>query len=228
MRVLTAHATTVARSWVRTPRRILAAENGELRRQLQFWESYIAELERELAKASAQAWDTVAEVPVRAVWESIVDSRLAGEQERTWVVWADLDQFKRVNDRFGHLAGDTVLRAVARRLEEAFAARSPVVCRLGGDEFGVLARDLDRDTDLTRFAALMAEPVALPHGCSVLVSASVGLVHAGELAPGASREDVLRRADANSYAHKPHRVVGAPSPRTRARQLGTEAIGAAR
>ena len=213
---------------MRTSRSTLAAENSELRRQLQSWEIYIADLERELARASAQAWDTVAEVPVRAVWESIVDARLAGERERTWVVWADLDQFKRVNDRFGHLAGDAVLLAVARRLEEAFAARSPVVCRLGGDEFGVLARDLDRDADLGRFAALMGEPVTLPHGCSVLVSASVGLVHAGELAPGVSREDVLRRADADSYAHKPHPALGAPSPRTRARELGAEAIGAAR
>ncbi|WP_258349006.1 GGDEF domain-containing protein [Saccharopolyspora gregorii] len=223
-----AQATTVARTLLRTQRRALATENGELRRQLQFWETYIAELERDLARASAQAWDTVAEVPVRAAWESIVDARLAGERDRTWVVWADLDEFKRVNDRFGHLCGDAVLRAVARRLEEAFAARSPVVCRLGGDEFGVLARDLDRDADLTRFTALMAEPVALPHGCSVLVAASVGVVHAGELASDASREDLLRRADADSYARKPHRVAGAPSPRTRARVLGAHAIGAAR
>ena len=109
--------------------RKLDDENRDLRRRIAFWRDYAEVLEAELAAASAQAWDTVAEVPLRAAWESHVDARLAAEPERTAVVFADLDGFKAVNDAHGHLAGDAVLRAVARRLEEAFAARAPVVTR---------------------------------------------------------------------------------------------------
>ncbi|GAA4878798.1 GGDEF domain-containing protein [Saccharopolyspora cebuensis] len=196
----------------------LEVANAELRRELQAWQDYTADLEGELARASARAWDTVAEVPVRAVWESILDARLAAEPARTAVVWVDLDDFKRVNDRHGHLAGDAVLRAVARRLEEAFGDRSPVVTRLGGDEFGVVTRDLDTEKNLAGFVALMAEPVVLPHGRSVRVTASVGVASAAELPPGASREDVLRLADAGAYAQKASRggeIRSAPSPRAR-------------
>ena len=209
----------------------LEAENGELRRQIEFWRDYTGELERELARASAQAWDTVAEVPIRAVWESIVDARLAGEPGRTAVVWADLDHFKQVNDRHGHLVGDAVLREVARRLQDAFAARSPVVTRLGGDEFGVVVSDLDENTDLARFATLMLEPVPLPAGRSVHVSASVGYAHAAELPCGAGRDELLRRADAGVYAHKPDtaaEVRCTPGPRGRARASADAVLGAAR
>lgn len=213
-------------AWMTFPLGLLGFENYELRRQIEFWRDYTAELERELARLSSQAWDTVAEVPLRAVWESIVDARLAEEPDRTAVIWADLDRFKQLNDRYGHLAGDAVLREVARRLEEAFAAHAPVVTRLGGDEFGVVIRDTDPEADLARFAALMDEPVWLPHGRSVRVAASVGFARASELVPGASREELLRRADAGAYAHKSHQLPGAPSPRSRKRVAAADVLGA--
>lgn len=211
------------------------AEIAELRRQVAFWREYAGELERELAAASARAWDVVAEVPLRAAWESIVDARLAGEPGRTAVVFADLDRFKAINDAHGHLAGDAVLRAVARRLEEAFAGRAALVTRLGGDEFGVVVRDVDAANDLARFAELMRESIALPYGRSVRVSASVGVAWAAELPPGAGREELLRTADAATYSDKHRRQVdvgvrGAPSPRsrTRGRAGGAVVLGAVR
>ena len=204
-------------------------DTARAQRQLAALETYVDELERQLACLSRQAWDTVAEVPLRAAWETLVDARLAAEPERTAVIWVDLDRFKQVNDRYGHLAGDAVLREVARRLEEAFAARAPVVTRLGGDEFGVLVRDLDEEHDLARFSVTMSKSVTLPHGRSVRVDASVGYAHARELPSGAGREELLRCADAEAYAHKPRcsgEIRGAPSPRTLTRGTGTAALGA--
>jgi len=222
-------ASLVAYMRVRAQR--LEAELVEQRRRAVFWRDYADSLERELAAASARAWDTVAEVPLRSVWESLVDARLSGEPSRTAVVFADLDDFKTINDTHGHLAGDAVLRAVARRFEEAFAARTPLVTRLGGDEFGVVVRDITEE-DLDRFAELMRAPVVLPHGRSVQVSASIGVALGSELPPEAGREELLRVADCAAYQDKHNReqaqakLRAAPSPR--ARERSATALGAAR
>ncbi|PXW96255.1 diguanylate cyclase (GGDEF)-like protein [Sphaerotilus hippei] len=91
----------------------------------------------------------------------------------------DLDHFKRVNDQHGHLAGDDVLRATARRLEETMRA-SDLVARFGGEEFAcVLAvRDADELREAARrvHAALGGTPFVLPSAAQapITVTASVG------------------------------------------------------
>lgn len=85
----------------------------------------------------------------------------------------DVDEFKSINDRFGHTVGDAVLRNVARLLD-AGTTPDAVVARLGGDEFAVISAEPDRD------AAFLSEtvhrdPVRLPDGSAA--SLSIGLVH---------------------------------------------------
>ncbi|MGY1749413.1 diguanylate cyclase domain-containing protein [Modestobacter sp. SYSU DS0511] len=117
-----------------------------------------------------------------------------------WVLFADLDGFKEVNDEHGHPAGDEVLRTVGARLSGA--VRSPDVCaRLGGDEFALLVRADDAAAVAAlgdRLTALLSEPVSLS-GRAVRVGASIG---AARVVPGADWDDALLRADVAMYSAK--------------------------
>jgi diguanylate cyclase (GGDEF)-like protein/PAS domain S-box-containing protein len=114
----------------------------------------------------------------------------------------DLDEFKAVNDRRGHDAGDAVLVAVAGRLTQAVRAGDTVV-RTGGDEFVIVLAGLVDDAEardiMRRALAALDEPVALPGG-SVLVGASIGL--ACYPRDGGDGETLLRRSDAAMYRAK--------------------------
>ena len=73
------------------------------------------------------------------------------EEEESWLFLIDFDNFKRINDTYGHVAGNRVLRRMARILEASVRARD-VVCRMGGDEFLLLCGSL-RDEDNARALA---------------------------------------------------------------------------
>lgn len=91
--------------------------------------------------------------------------------------FVDLDGFKAVNDRFGHEAGDRVLREVAARMTQRLRP-TDTVCRLGGDEFVVLLTQIKHAPDwlstLERLMATVSEPVALDDA-TVSVGISVGI-----------------------------------------------------
>jgi diguanylate cyclase (GGDEF)-like protein len=117
------------------------------------------------------------------------------------LIYLDLDEFKPVNDRHGHAAGDVVLKAVAAALQREIRA-SDVVARIGGDEFVVLLWNV-ADADALAKASELEEAVyATPvrFGASTMaVGASAGLAFVGPLDTPA---DVLARADAAMYARK--------------------------
>jgi len=100
----------------------------------------------------------------------------SNESAETGILWIDLDNFKWVNDTFGHAGGDEVLKSVAQRLER-FCHYDDVICRFGGDEFAVLVtRPRDGD-QLRQFVAQLTENLALPYilkNSEVQCSASVG------------------------------------------------------
>jgi diguanylate cyclase (GGDEF)-like protein len=119
------------------------------------------------------------------------------------VLMVDLDDFKLVNDRHGHQAGDRVLRAIAGALRAAVRT-SDVVARYGGDEFVVLMPDTDAE-EAEQVAQRAADAVAsiahpMADGSDVHVSCSVGLaIHPRD---GRSGKALLRAADAAMYTHK--------------------------
>lgn len=93
------------------------------------------------------------------------------------LLFLDLDQFKNVNDTYGHQAGDRCLALIAGRLKNVLR-RGEMLARLGGDEFGVIISDLKDPTVATqvsdRVHLTLAEPITLD-GKEVFVSASIGI-----------------------------------------------------
>ncbi len=111
---------------------------------------------------------------------------LASRQARTIkVLYLDLDDFKRINDAFGHLEGDRLLTMVASRLS-ACARATDTVARLGGDEFAILVEDATDDATTDRLIERIHEQLAFPFaitGQDVHVSASVGYANAWKVRP---------------------------------------------
>jgi diguanylate cyclase (GGDEF)-like protein/PAS domain S-box-containing protein len=148
--------------------------------------------------------DPLTELGNRRYAEITLGSRLSEMNRYGWslgVLFVDIDRFKEINDRHGHVAGDEALRMVARTLRHA-ARASDFVGRWGGDEFIVLLPNATR-VELTaaseRFRALVeSSGLRLPSGL-LNVTASIGATLARvEEAP----DSVVRRADSLMYQAK--------------------------
>ncbi len=123
-------------------------------------------------------------------------------EARIAVLLLDLDRFKRINDTLGHLAGDSLLSTVARRLE-AVVRDVDTVARLGGDEFVVLLDGIAAPRDALHVAQRILEDVSHPvriDGHEIRASASIGIVLVrGEYD---NTKDLLRDADIAMYRAK--------------------------
>lgn len=130
-------------------------------------------------------------------------ARLATMPGPIGLILLDLDHFKGVNDRFGHTAGDAVLRAMAQRLGAALAG-SDLLARFGGEEFAILVTG-PRAEALTALAMRLrqiieSEPFALPDQRFVAVTASLGT--AVSMARPGMWKALLEAADAALYQAK--------------------------
>lgn len=118
------------------------------------------------------------------------------------VLFVDLDNFKLINDSYGHHVGDVLLQTVGARLTSALRA-GDLVCRLGGDEFAIILENL---VDLTQMQPLiekliqqLAQPLRLDNH-DLVISGSIGAALCPEDAD--NPETLLRYADAAMYAAK--------------------------
>ena len=117
------------------------------------------------------------------------------------VLYVDVDDFKRINDLYGHAAGDAVLVALARRLAGAVRP-ADTVARLGGDEFVVVCEDVDERVALGlgwRVAAAVQEPLEVD-GTQHRISASVGIALGSSADTDA--EGLVSNADTAAYRAK--------------------------
>jgi diguanylate cyclase (GGDEF)-like protein len=120
------------------------------------------------------------------------------------VIMLDLNDFKDVNDRFGHQAGDALIAAIGKGLREAVEGHG-TAARYGGDEFTILLPDADFQR-ATAFAARVAQTIALastiamPENRNTAVSASYGVAVYPE--DGADAESLIARADRALYEAK--------------------------
>jgi diguanylate cyclase (GGDEF)-like protein len=168
----------------------------EMRQQV---ESYKARLAHAEALA---ATDPLTGVVNRREGERLLAERIqAGEP--FCVLMLDLNGFKSINDRFGHLCGDQVLKTFASRLSQHTRSED-VVCRWGGDEFLViLGCSLDHGVARARdLSMLCSEEQSVTTGdrtFSILVGCSVGIA---DRKAGESIDDLILRADQILYQQK--------------------------
>jgi diguanylate cyclase (GGDEF)-like protein len=130
------------------------------------------------------------------------------------VLFLDLDRFKHVNDTYGHLVGDVLLKAVADRLRTTVRDED-VAGRLGGDEFVIVYEGLTSPDAVahaaTRVQRALVPPVRVDDEIVLQISASIGHV----VATGEERwEDLIERADLDMYRVK-HLSNGDLKPVTR-------------
>lgn len=127
------------------------------------------------------------------------------EREPLTVMLIDVDHFKGYNDRYGHQAGDDVLRRVARAVRVA-ARTSDVVARYGGEEFVILAPGLDESSTAALGERIRAtvEQLGIAHegsGCARVVTVSIGAAHV-QPQQRRSPAGALQLADENLYRSK--------------------------
>lgn len=121
---------------------------------------------------------------------------------RLAVLYLDMDNFKQINDSFGHSAGDLLLQEVARRLRQC-VRESDTVGRLGGDEFAVIVDNIGRQEDATLVAEKIIAALSAPYlleGHSLISAPSLGIaVHPEH---GQSELQLVRHADEAMYVAK--------------------------
>lgn len=146
--------------------------------------------------------DTITGLPNRnAIHELISDAITARGDTQVGVVYLDLDNFKKVNDAYGHMFGDQLLQAVALAILSCLD-EGQTLARLGGDEFIVMATDTSQgalEAMASRILTRLRQPFRIGL-IEVYTGCSLGIA----LAPqhGNDRESVIRNADTAMYTAK--------------------------
>jgi len=160
-----------------------------------------AHMEEERMKART---DPLTGLPNRAAYDDQIFSeceRWARYRAALSVAVCDLDYFKRINDTYGHLAGDKVLRLIARVLSRSLRS-TDFVARYGGEEFVIIMPSTSRSEAATALEKLRAAVESSPfnfHGKPVTVTMSFGVTEAKE---GDNADALFSRADALLYQAK--------------------------
>ncbi|WP_095083440.1 GGDEF domain-containing protein [Pseudomonas sp. Irchel s3h17] len=164
-------------------------------------QGYREHLEEQRQKALV---DPLTGLPNRAAWSERLEHEVARwQQHDTTLLLAmlDLDHFKRINDNYGHLAGDKVLKIIATVLRKRLRG-SDFIARFGGEEFVLLVPDTSLAAGVNLLETLRAAIGACPFhfkGEPVTITVSIGVT---AFKPGERSDLVLKRADQALYRAK--------------------------
>jgi len=179
--------------------------DGDLTHSIGFLSDITAQREEEDRMRRLAFHDPLTGLPNRMLFHDRLDQALRGAKRSNssiGICYLDLDDFKPVNDRYGHQAGDELLKEVALRLERSIR-ESDTVCRIGGDEFIILFSNILDENEIERLGDQLLQEVCKPFvwGDDLLnVTASAGLA----LYPhdGGDSTDLLTQADWAMYQAK--------------------------
>ncbi len=148
--------------------------------------------------------DALTEVPNRFHFHEQLEAALkrVSPGEGLAVHWIDLDNFKIINDEFGHPVGDALLKSIGARLHST-VRRPDFVGRLGGDEFAIVQSNVTREAQAAAFADRLLSVLNEPHqlmGHTVSAGASIGIA----LSPqhGTTADELMKHADIALYRAK--------------------------
>ncbi len=190
-------ASVISGDGIDTEDRVFAAQNITERRRSEQRIRYLARIDPLTKVSNRMQFQHLLQ---RAIARACRDKRSVG------LFYVDIDHFKDINDTFGHLAGDTTLETVAKRMT-AVCPEGSVIGRLAGDEFAVIIT-VAEGGDLTvpildTLARNVLDRLAAPfhvQGHEVFLTASMGIARYPEDAPNVI--DLIRNADAALYHSK--------------------------
>jgi diguanylate cyclase (GGDEF)-like protein/PAS domain S-box-containing protein len=153
--------------------------------------------------------DPLTKLTNRSLFNERLDSALRTSRRHKSalaLLFLDINDFKDINDVYGHAVGDRVLCVAARRLEDC-VRETDTVARMGGDEFTVLLTDIRSPGEISekvaQMVAVMAEPLGLEFGGITMPSCSIGVAIYPE--DGEDADTLLSHADGDMYRVKRHR-----------------------
>lgn len=153
---------------------------------------------RELEQEMAAMRDPLTNVFNRRSFEQEVNSFMLGEKDAFGaMLLVDMDDFKKINDTYGHLKGDEVLQKLTDVLMSTFR-RKDVIGRLGGDEFVVFVKGVKKREVLDRRMEQFYEALQMLEDCSITCSAGIAIAEQEEF----SYQETLRQADEALYHSK--------------------------
>ncbi len=187
--------------WVRDDGVVVLGDEGEPL----YLQGYLLDItaERELQEQLRRQalFDPLTGLANRAFFHEQLEHAVSVRSEKesgTAVVFIDLDEFKQINDQYGHSVGDEVLATLGDRLKSVIRAGDSVA-RLGGDEFGVLLTSVGEPAEPAVVAERLLEQITAPidvGGRHLSLTASVGI------ALGSNGAELLKQADAAMYRAK--------------------------
>lgn len=140
----------------------------------------------------------------RRIEERIANGRRRGDDRPFFVLFMDVNDFKKVNDTYGHDVGDVVLCEFAKRIRQALRG-DDLIARYAGDEFIILLDNIefreDAETVRRHLETSLQEPLPIGGTRQLVVGAAIGIARYPE--DGRDVETLIRAADVDMYQNKP-------------------------